>query len=391
MIYYTTIPEGLHLKSTIGEIPLYEASVEINSTLVEALVLFKNDPTNPGIIITDNNKIVGIFYRKHFFESLSKPYYNELFSNKPIKFFYENFEQNGLLILPSTMSIVESVQKALERPKEFFDAPIIVEFESGNKKILDSYSLMLAQSFINTIALKQLKEANDLKSDLLSVAAHDLKNPLNTIINLSNVMRKELENGNTLDLFEMINNIGDISEHMLKLIIELLNSNVIESGNIKIRKQLTDIFELVNVVVYMNKTLADKKCQVINLLADRNEEYIVNADALKIRESLENLVSNAIKYSPFNSYIDVIIIKINNYIRIEVKDQGPGLLPDDKDKLFGKFQRLSAQPTGNESSTGLGLYIAKQIIELHDGKIWAESEYGKGSSFFIELPEEQLD
>ncbi len=100
---------------------------------------------------------------------------------------------------------------------------------------------------------------------------------------------------------------------------------------------------------------------------------------------MDNLVSNAIKYSPLGKTIWVTVQRQGPIVQFRVRDEGPGLTDDDKKKLFGKFQRLSALPTDNESSTGLGLSIVKQIVEMHNGQVWAESEAGQGSTFIIEL------
>ena len=101
---------------------------------------------------------------------------------------------------------------------------------------------------------------------------------------------------------------------------------------------------------------------------------------------MDNLISNAVKYSPFEETIEVAIKTNSDSVIFEVQDAGPGLTQDDLKKVFGKFQKLSASPTGDESSSGLGLSIVKRIIELHNGKVGVESEEGKGAKFSFELP-----
>jgi signal transduction histidine kinase len=115
---------------------------------------------------------------------------------------------------------------------------------------------------------------------------------------------------------------------------------------------------------------------------------------MRIEEVIDNLVSNAIKYSPHNKKISIFVRHITGdhnqkFVQFEVKDEGPGLSEQDKTKVFGSFQRLSARPTGGESSTGLGLSIVKQLVELHDGKIWVDSKQGSGSSFSFILQSEE--
>lgn len=115
---------------------------------------------------------------------------------------------------------------------------------------------------------------------------------------------------------------------------------------------------------------------------------MVLADSERLYQSLENLFSNAVKYSPLKSPIEIYVERIEQHVRFSIADHGAGLSDDDQKKLFGKFQKLTPRPTGNESSTGLGLSIVKRIVELHSGKVWAESQLGRGSTFFIELPAE---
>jgi signal transduction histidine kinase len=116
-------------------------------------------------------------------------------------------------------------------------------------------------------------------------------------------------------------------------------------------------------------------------------EHIATVDADRVRDAIDNLVSNAIKYSPIGGEIDVNVGRDGDSIMVQVKDQGAGLSPEDISRLFGRFQRLSAKPTAGESSTGLGLSIAKRIVDLHGGRITVESAGpGQGATFIMTLP-----
>ena len=382
---YFEIKNDLHLQSTISELSLFDVQIETSESLSQVAELFHSNNSLPGILINKQGTFYGFISRKKFFELLSQPYSLELYSKRSIFFFYESLDEGNLLKLPSSMPIVEAVQIALKRPKDLFDDPIIVEFENNKLEILDCYQLILAHSQINMLAMQALSAANELKTDLLSMAAHDLKNPLNTIINLSKIIKSLIPESDA-EIFEFIVNIHDSADHMFRLILELLNSTVIESGRIQLKKQPVDLGELVSAIIYQCRTQAENKAQSIEYNIDVNDEFYTMADAVKIRESIENLISNAIKYSSSNSKINIKLVRTTNNILFSIKDSGPGLTDEDKKKLFGRFQRLSAQPTAGESSTGLGLFIAKQIVDLHDGKIWVESKYGYGATFFIELP-----
>lgn len=374
---------ALHLNSTIGELPLFDAVADVEDSVTAIKQKLKSNKALPGVIISESGKTLCIIPKRAFFETLSRPYSLELFSKRAIRFLVEILEPNHSLVLPASMLITDAVKLALERPKSLFDDPIIVDFDKGRAKILDTYTLILAQSTLNQITMRALKDANDLKTEMLSIAAHDLKNPLGTIIGLSKISAGLAQDE---DVCEMCSQINDTAQHMLNLIVELLNSSVIESGRMQLRKQIFDLEEIVSAIVYQNKTAAEAKNQLFEYSFAENFEFTVEGDALKLREAIENLVSNAIKYSPQGGKISVRIDSPGENVVFKVTDSGPGLSEEDMAQLFGKFQRLSAQPTGGESSTGLGLYIAKQIIDLHCGRIYAESTLGEGSTFFIELP-----
>ncbi|TAL71082.1 MAG: response regulator [Bacteroidetes bacterium] len=233
-----------------------------------------------------------------------------------------------------------------------------------------------------------LQEAIELKNQFINMTVHDLKNPLNVIQGIS-VMLKDLGIKDPTES-EMIDLIFESSTLMSNLINELLENASLESGKLTIDKKVIDLNEVVEDIIIGNRSRAENKQQQLIFNPGNKENCFINGDNIRIYEIIDNLVSNAIKYSPkampININTSYIKIKRNRFIRCEVRDEGPGMSHEDMKKLFGKFQRLSAQPTGGESSTGLGLSIVKQLVELHDGTIWAESELGKGSSFFVQFP-----
>ena len=382
---------NLHIKSTLAELNLIDTKFDISAKVVDIRKQLHHHPEIPGVLIFDKKNLVTLISRHSFFEHFSKPFVSEIFSKRNIQYYLESFDSlSSVLVLPSNIEIIKALQTKLNTPNHKLEHPIVVKFDNGEYRILDSYQLILAQSYISSLAINGLKEANDLKSDMLNIAAHDLKNPLNVIIGYTKILEGVLIDEDA-DVKEIVSTIKSSSEHMLELILELLNSTVIESGKIQLKRQIFDLSELVSAIVYQNKHLAEKKDQILQFNKSWDEYFYINGDTLKIRESIENLINNAIKYSPFNSIITVAINRISEFVQFKVTDQGPGMNEDDLSKIFGKFQRLSAQPTAGENSTGLGLYIAKQIIDLHDGKIWVESQVGMGSTFFIELPFSEIE
>jgi signal transduction histidine kinase len=179
---------------------------------------------------------------------------------------------------------------------------------------------------------------------------------------------------------------------MMRIIDGLLKTAALEEGKVELNKTLYDMSRLVEEVVSCNQMQAQNKRQTLSFQAEPNCMVLVDTD--RMREVIDNLISNAIKYSPEGKTIAVRVqhSKDDNdggapSVLVSVRDEGQGLTEEDMKKLFGKFQRLSAQPTAGESSTGLGLAIVKQLVELHGGKVWAESEgKNKGSIFCVKLP-----
>jgi len=255
---------------------------------------------------------------------------------------------------------------------------LLEEIIQNRTRELSDYSQRLE------ITNQELKEVNQLKTELLSIAAHDLKNPLTAILNYSELISNEPENeAQTIKRSQAIQRISD---QMITTINGLLNLEAIENGQLKLHVEQKNILFIVESVIYNNLANAHSKNQTLDFSYKAQANYILKIDELKIKEVFDNLVSNAIKYSHQETTIKINLIADGNFIVFTVEDNGPGFLPDDMEKVFGRYQRLSARPTGGESSTGLGLSIAKQFIELHQGTIELESELGKGSKFIVRLP-----
>ncbi len=224
------------------------------------------------------------------------------------------------------------------------------------------------------------QEASRVKSEILNVVAHDLQTPISSILNFTYLLKQSSELSSKQS--EMLSRIETVSQAMLRQTVNLLNA-ASETVTSELRRESVQLPEMLQSIVEHCGAARKQQSIEVSLASDA----VVIGDSEKLRELFENLVDNAVKYSPRGAVISVSGYPVDGFYQIAVKDAGQGLTEDDKQKLFGKFQRLSAKPTAGESSTGLGLYIAKQIVERHNGKIWAESEgIGKGSVFVVQLP-----
>lgn len=225
------------------------------------------------------------------------------------------------------------------------------------------------------------KRVIEKHQQLLSTTAHDLKNPLTTIPVRADLIKLKKHEPETVE--RMCDQIKIASLNMIRIIDELLQSGLAEDGKIQLLLVKLNASVLVGNVVSMNQLLAERKHQVINMKLGC--EAMVRADEGKLSEIIDNLLNNAIKYSPLEALITVEVEVIGEEVLISVQDEGPGLTAEDQLVLYQRFTRLSAQPTAGENSTGLGLYIVKALVEAHEGKIHVESE-GKGAKFTVVLP-----
>ncbi|MEM1126261.1 MAG: ATP-binding protein [Bacteroidota bacterium] len=227
-----------------------------------------------------------------------------------------------------------------------------------------------------------LREAGDTKTHLVRIVAHDLKNPLNAVREFAKILSEDY--GERLgDDQELLDMIADSANQMLGMITQLLDVEALETGRIPVKLQPMSLAALVHDALPQHRRVARQKGQTIEASID--EDAVVIGDPSLLRDVFGNLISNALKYSPPGKTIWVRVEQDTHQARMAVRDEGPGLTEDDKTKLFGKFQRLSAQPTGGESSSGLGLSIVKRIIDMHEGEVQVESTYGEGSTFTVAL------
>jgi signal transduction histidine kinase/CheY-like chemotaxis protein len=232
----------------------------------------------------------------------------------------------------------------------------------------------------------RLQRANSFKNEILGTVAHDLKNPLGVILGRTEMLTELIGAGSPKEnVNAQVDHIRDATKRLTTMVDHLISDAMADAFDITIRREPVDVAALVTEVTETNMPSAVNKQQTINVSAPPN--FVTMCDADRIREAIDNLVSNAIKYSPIGGKITVGVTHEGPNTVIRVSDQGAGLSPEDLGRLFGRFQRLSAKPTAGESSTGLGLSIVKRIIDMHGGHVTAQSTGpGLGSTFTVTLP-----
>jgi len=223
------------------------------------------------------------------------------------------------------------------------------------------------------------------KNEFLGIAAHDLKNPLSAISGYAEMIKMDFDEIPPEEMLEIVDKISISSRQMFELVKNLLDVNVIESGQMNLSLSIIDILPILQELVKHYRERAKAKNIQLQFQC-LEKQYHALADKNSVQQVFDNLISNAVKYSPHDKSIYVHLSQDDNFVRCEIQDEGLGLSDEDKQKLFGQFTRLTPKPTGGEHSTGLGLFIVKKLIESQQGKVWCESQLGQGATFIIQLP-----
>jgi two-component system sensor histidine kinase/response regulator len=233
----------------------------------------------------------------------------------------------------------------------------------------------------------RLRELDAMKDKFLQIAAHDLRNPLNNIVMSTELLEEHKEEFAQIDPeFKRILAMVRMAISMMQSIInDFLDLQAMESGQLELHRERLSLNGVIEQVIVQFDSYAEQK--EVDLYVDLADDLPdCFADPDRLMQIASNLIGNAIKYSRLGGNVSVTSEPRDGYLRVEVKDDGPGIPEEEMPLLFTPFSRLSNKPTGGEKSSGVGLSIARHLVELHQGKIGAESAVGSGSTFWFELP-----
>jgi signal transduction histidine kinase len=230
---------------------------------------------------------------------------------------------------------------------------------------------------------RELVGTNEMKNKFIGIVAHDLRNPVISIRGFSELLLKEAKKL-TEEQNEFLSIIHSTSRNMLAMINDLLDISRIESGNMQLSREKGSLSKLIIERIRLIQLQADKKH--ITIYKELSPIPDVVFDAHRLGQAVDNLITNAIKFAPIGSNVYLSLQQDGELVKFSVTDEGPGIPREEQHLLFSEFHRLSIRPTGGETSTGLGLAIAKRIIEAHNGLIEFKTQEGMGSTFSLILP-----
>ncbi len=267
----------------------------------------------------------------------------------------------------------------------------VMNYSSESVKILEELSMHFGAIFQRGILVEKLEEINKKKNEIIGIAAHDLRNPLSGIISSTEMIDFHLKKSepNLAFIKKNITMTLNSALRMDKLIKDLLSTSEIESGKVELDKKPHNIADIFEASLKSFQENASKKN--IKLTIEKIDLPLFLIDESRIFQLADNLISNAVKYTLPGGEVMVSFEIVGDFVYVNVKDNGQGLSEEDLKHVFKSFKKLSARPTGGESSTGLGLAIAQRIVEMHGGKIWVNSKKGDGATFSFAIPIESQE
>jgi signal transduction histidine kinase len=282
-----------------------------------------------------------------------------------------------LIVLAVLLLIVVVLQIGLYR-----------KLKARNKVVLSQSRKIKNQNLELEKQNKELLILDHEKQQMVSVVSHDLKGPFNRIFALVQLMSTSTENL-TDDQQDYLGKIHQIVADGLGMIRNLLDNKKLEDERIEFTPKALNLSSTLSSLLKNYRTLAEKK--KIQIQFENTEGVMMNIDKSYFMRIIENLLSNAMKFSNPDTTIHVSLTDHDEHVDIIVQDEGPGISAEDQQNLFQKYQRLTPRPTGGESSTGLGLFIVKTIVSKMNGTVRCESETGKGSKFIVTLKKNLIE
>ena len=381
-----------------------EELIVANKNLAEELfithkeLVFQSEETEKRVVelIVANKKLseeLEIAHKKLLFqnEEKAKRAAELILANKELAFQNEEKAKRAAELILANKELVFQNEEKAKRAAELIIANTELAFQAkldiANNELLNQYAEKAKHAeelILRNNELKQLLQLNADKDRFISILAHDLRGPFNSILGFLDLLCENIHEYDIAKIEKNVNIINDSAQRVHNLLEAILMWTRAESGRLLYKPQVVNLKTTANDILEILKPSANKKSITLNCLVE--EELTVVADPEMLKTVLRNLLSNAIKFTHKEGRVSINALQTESNIVITVSDNGIGIAPDIQSMLFDISQVHTTSGTANESGTGLGLLLCKNLVAKHDGIIWVESEEGKGSEFKFTLP-----
>lgn len=407
----------LGMLSRLADLPVYAFQVEANTVVREVEKLLRTHTILPGVIITENQTAIGVISRRKFFEQLGQLYGVAVYLNRPIRLILAAIGAPPLH-LPATTPIADAIELALNRPQNFVYEPIIVELGEKSYRLLDIYTLLMAQSKLFAALQVNLQQANNelearveqrtreltrvnsdlisardealaasrAKSEMLAKVSHELRTPLGVILGHTEMIQVGVYGPISAEQKNATARIIKSTNYLTDMVSQLLDQAKFEAGKMKLHNAQFAPADLVEDTIAKLGMLAQHKGLTLHSEVEPELPPLLYGDPIRVQQILVNLVSNAIKFTEQGRvWIRILSLPPDEW-GIQVADTGPGIPVEAHSYIFEPFGQVDGSTTRTHAGTGLGLSIVKQLTDLMGGQLNLESHLDTGSTFTISLP-----
>lgn len=421
----------LTIDTPLADLPVYDFQVDVQTVVHEVEKILRQHMILPGVIIADHHKAIGVISRRKFFEQLGQLYGVAVYLKRPIRLMLQAIGAEPLH-LPSTVTVPEAIRLALSRPPMFVYEPIIVEFKNQTYRLLDIYTLLIAQTKLFSSLQLELQQANDeleariekrtselvkvnadlteqiarrkqveealilardqalavsrLKSELLAKVSHELRTPLGAILGHAEMIQVGVYGAISGEQEEATTKIIKSTNYLTSLVNQLLDQAQFEAGKLKLNISNFDPRQIIKDLLSKLGVIAQNKGLTLTADVAANLPNTLKGDPVRVQQILMNLVSNAIKFTERGSVQVKLFCHSDTHWAMQVCDTGPGIPAEAQHHIFEPFGQVDGSMTRQHTGTGLGLSIVKQLVSLMGGQIKVDSKLRQGSTFTIILP-----
>ena len=382
--------DGEHFP-TLGEVASRPAPIHPQTSVKLVSDAFFHNATLDAVAVVEHDIPIGLVTRTKFLATVFRQFGWELYGRKPIT----AIPLDEPLVLPAAERLDAALATALERPQaNIYDEIVVVDADGRYAGLLSVKQMVLQQShsLANILIQKELaherarelEEVTRIKSQFLANVTHELRSPVNAIIELAELMRMAAENGFVGQVRDRLTLLMQSATNLRSVITNMLDLSKIEAGRMRVIVEEFDVVPVLHEIAETTRVLLGGRPVEVLVSAQRTPVMIVS-DPVKFRQMLLNLASNAAKFTE-EGRIVLQQTGDDDTITVAVSDSGAGIRTEDLDKLFIAFNQLEDAHTKRHAGTGLGLTITRELALLLGGRVAVESAYGVGTTFTVQIP-----